>query len=445
MKRICLVVALDEEYGIGKNGKIPWTSRSDLRRFREITTENEDSTLIMGRLTYESMPIKEISKTRRCVVVTSRNIPDENVTCFASLDSAIAYSGRNVFIVGGAGVYEEALRSGVVRTMRVTRIRGAHDCDVAMPWFKDYLAEYVMTSSTREGDDVTFESYELSDESQYLRLMRKVITDGEKRHNRTGVSTYSLFGETLTFDLSRFPLLTTKKVYWRGVVEELLWFVRGDTSSKRLEDKKVNIWRGNTTEEFIEKRNLPYEQGDCGPVYGFQWRHWNAPYSGCDADYDKKGVDQLKELVENIKKDPYSRRHVMSAWNVEQLDDMVLPPCHVMCQFYVSGDGGLSCQMYQRSADVFLGLPFNIASYAALTYVIARETGLRPSTLKICVGDAHVYENHMDAATTQLERRPKMFPQLRVRSGPDMFRLEASDFELVDYDPHPALKAPMAI
>jgi thymidylate synthase len=213
----------------------------------------------------------------------------------------------------------------------------------------------------------------------------------------------------------------------------------------RLEEKNVNIWKGNTTEEFISSRNLPYTRGDCGPVYGFQWRHWNAKYSGCDDDYENRGRDQLKELVEGIKNDPYSRRHIMSAWNVEQLDDMVLPPCHVLCQFYVSSDKKLSCQMYQRSADIFLGLPFNIASYAALTYLIARETGLVSGTLKLCLGDAHVYENHIEPSLTQLDRCAKVFPKLIIHSDRDMFNLTFEDFELVGYNPHPALKAPMAV
>lgn len=442
MKRVSLIVAVDEDYGIGKNGNIPWTP--DLKYFRDVTAAKENTTLIMGRLTYESMPIDKISRSRRCLVVTSRTIEDDNVTCFSSLSSAVAHATREVFIVGGAGIYREALCSGVVKTIYLTRIKGTYGCDVSVPWLKNYLSGYVMTSSRTDGA-MTFEKHEYSDELQYLDLMCRVITNGEKRVNRTGVDTYSLFGETLTFDLSKFPMLTTKKVYWKGVVEELLWFIRGDTSSKNLEDKKVNIWLENTTKQFIDTRNLPYSEGDCGPVYGFQWRHWNAAYAGCDGNYENKGRDQLKELVENIKKDPYSRRHVMSAWNVEQLDEMVLPPCHVMCQFYVSTEGELSCQMYQRSADIFLGLPFNIASYAALTYLIARETGLVPKRLKLCIGDAHVYDNHIEPALTQIDRCAKDFPVLKINSEKDMFNLSFDDFEIVGYAPHPALKAPMAV
>lgn len=283
-------------------------------------------------------------------------------------------------------------------------------------------------------------------EKAYLRLMKDVITTGENRPNRTGVDTRSLFGRTLRFDLTRsFPLLTTKRVFWKGVVEELLWFLRGDTSSTRLSREGVRIWEGNTSKTYLESRHLPYDEGDCGPVYGFQWRHWNAPYTTCEGSYDGKGVDQIAGVIESIKTEPYSRRHIVSAWNVEQLDAMALPPCHTMCQFYVSTDGSLSCHMYQRSADIFLGLPFNIASYAALTHIIARETGLKTKELIISIGDAHVYENHFEAAYEQMEREQRPFPTLRMAVDTPMASLTLGDFELMDYTPHGIIKAPMAV
>jgi thymidylate synthase len=275
---------------------------------------------------------------------------------------------------------------------------------------------------------------QFSNEIGYLSLMKNILEHGEKKSNRTGVDTLSIFGCSLRFDISEsFPLLTTKRVYWKGVIEELMWFLSGDTSARRLQEKGIRIWDGNTSREFLDARHLNYDEGDCGPVYGFQWRHWNAPYDTCDTCYNGAGIDQVRQVIDSIKNDPMSRRHIINSWNVEQLDQMVLPPCHVMCQFYVSNDGGLSCQMYQRSADVFLGLPFNIASYAALTYVIAKMSGLVPRSLQICIGDAHIYTNHIDAANLQLQNTPKAFPTLCLKENIDIDHLTMNDFKLMDY------------
>lgn len=281
----------------------------------------------------------------------------------------------------------------------------------------------------------------ITEESNYTDLLKKVMEKGCRRATRNSV-TQSLFGEHISFDISdRFPLLTTKKMYWRGIVEELLWFLRGDTDSKRLEARRVNIWKGNSTEEFIEKRGLAYREGDCGPVYGFQWLHWNARYEGCDANYDGKGVNQLQYCIDLIKKDPTSRRILMTGWNPEQNDQMVLPPCHVSYQFYVH-DGRLSCLMYQRSADLFLGLPFNIASTALLVYIIAKECDLIPGQINITIGDAHIYEGHMEQVKRQLSNSFLAFPKLEFNKKKiDEYHYE--DFKLIDYVSHPSIKAEM--
>jgi len=282
-------------------------------------------------------------------------------------------------------------------------------------------------------------------EEGYISLMKDLIANGSRRDNRTGVDTISSFGHSIRFNITdSFPLLTTKKVYWKGVMEELIWFINGDTSARRLNEKSVKIWNGNTSREFLDSRNLAYEDGDCGPVYGFQWRHWNAKYTNCDGNYTDKGIDQLAGVIKSIKNDPMSRRHIISAWNVEQLEEMALPPCHMLCQFYVSKEGGLSCQMYQRSADVFLGLPFNIASYSALTYLIAKETGLVPETLTICIGDAHIYMNHLTAVKQQIENIPKPFPTLKLNHA-SLDALSSRDFTLLDYNHCGIIKAEMVI
>jgi len=271
---------------------------------------------------------------------------------------------------------------------------------------------------------------------------------GVKRGDRTGTGTLSKFGVTMRYSLRNgtLPLLTTKRVFWRGVAEELLWFVSGDTSAKSLQDKHIHIWDGNGSKEFLEKRGLGHrEEGDLGPVYGFQWRHFGAEYGSMHDDYSGKGVDQLAHIVETIKTNPTDRRIVLTAWNPSALNDMALPPCHMFAQFFVA-DGELSCQMYQRSADMGLGVPFNIASYALLTRMIAQVTGLKAGEFVHVIGDAHVYLNHVDALWTQLEREPKPFPKLVINSDTksiDGFKYE--DFEVQGYAPHKTIKMQMAV
>ena len=289
-------------------------------------------------------------------------------------------------------------------------------------------------------------------EEEYLQLLRRVLDEGSRRADRTGTGTISLFGAQMVFDISaRFPLLTTKRVSWHNIITELLWFVNGQTDSKLLEAKKVRIWQGNTTHQFLDQRGLDYEEGDAGPIYGFQWRYWNAEYRGAKEDYTGQGVDQLSQLIERIKDDPWSRRHIISAWNVGQLEQMALPPCHVMAQFYVTADGHgqpdkLDCMLTQRSADLFLGVPYNIASYAALTYMVAQLTGLCPGRLVHNLGDAHIYTNHVEQVREQLTRQPKKWPTLHIEGTISSWEdFTKQCFSLENYDSWPAIRAPMAV
>lgn len=289
---------------------------------------------------------------------------------------------------------------------------------------------------------------ERHDEYQYLDLIRKIMKNGNKKGDRTGTGTISLFGAQMRFSLRNgyFPLLTTKRVFWRGVAEELLWFIRGSTNAKELQEKDVHIWDGNSSKEFLEKSGFhDREEGDLGPVYGFQWRHFGATYSDMHADYSGKGVDQLQKVVDTIRDNPNDRRIIMCSWNPNDVPKMALPPCHCLCQFYVS-NGELSCQLYQRSADMGLGVPFNIASYALLTYMIAHVTNLQPGDFIHTLGDAHVYSNHCDALEEQLKREPRPFPKLNIKrqvTSIDDFKFE--DFEIVGYSPHPKIKMDMAV
>ncbi|OYW82998.1 MAG: thymidylate synthase [Asticcacaulis sp. 32-58-5] len=267
-------------------------------------------------------------------------------------------------------------------------------------------------------------------EYQYLNLLREILDTGTRREDRTGTGTLGLFGRQIRFDLSKgFPLLTTKKVHFKSVAVELLWFLKGDTNIKYLKDNGVSIW-----DEWAD------ENGDLGPVYGKQWRSWSV--SG--ATPDGRTIDQMANLVENLKVNPYSRRHVISAWNPAEVDDMALPPCHCLFQFFVA-DGKLSCQLYQRSADVFLGVPFNIASYALLTHMVAQAVGLEVGDFVHAFGDVHLYLNHVEQAKTQLERAPFAFPTLKLAESRDLFGFEYADIALENYQSHGALKAPVAV
>ncbi|KAJ3255944.1 Thymidylate synthase [Boothiomyces macroporosus] len=251
---------------------------------------------------------------------------------------------------------------------------------------------------------MTFES----DEQQYISLIQAILKTGEKRGDRTGTGTISIFAPTnLRFNLASFPLLTTKRVYLRPVFEELMFFIRGQTDAKILSDKGVKIWDKNGSREFLDSRGLNYREGDLGPVYGFQWRHFGAEYKGCDYDYTGQGKDQLRDVINSLIHNPTDRRMVMSAWNPADLDKMALPPCHMFSQFYLTNDKKLSCQLYQRSCDVGLGVPFNIASYALMTMMIAHALGYQYGEFVHCMGDAHIYLNHVDALTEQIKREPR--------------------------------------
>jgi len=262
---------------------------------------------------------------------------------------------------------------------------------------------------------------------QYLDLMQTVLDSGVRKEDRTGVGTLSIFGYQNRYDLSQgFPAVTTKKLHLRSIIHELLWFLKGDTNILYLRDNRVTIW-----DEWAD------ENGDLGPVYGYQWRSWPGP--------DGRSYDQISMLIERIKNNPYSRRHIVSGWNVAFVEEMALPPCHTLFQFYVA-DGKLSCQLYQRSADIFLGVPFNIASYALLTMMVAQVTGYEPGEFVHTFGDAHLYLNHLDQARLQLSREPYPLPQMKINPDVDnLFDFRYEDFELQNYQSHPAIKAPIAV
>jgi thymidylate synthase len=262
---------------------------------------------------------------------------------------------------------------------------------------------------------------------QYLDLMKDILENGTTKTDRTGTGTVSVFGRQLRFDLSKgFPLVTTKKLHLRSIIHELLWFLRGDTNIKYLKDNGVTIW-----DEWAD------ENGNLGPVYGYQWRSWPAPNGA--------KIDQISKLIEQIKNKPDSRRHIVTAWNPAEVDSMALPPCHALFQFYVA-DGKLSCQLYQRSCDTFLGLPFNIASYALLTHMVAQQCDLEVGDFVWTGGDVHLYSNHLEQVNLQLTREPFPLPSLHIKRKPEtIFDYKFEDFEIVNYQSHPSIKAPIAV
>jgi thymidylate synthase len=262
---------------------------------------------------------------------------------------------------------------------------------------------------------------------QYLDLMRHVLEHGHQKSDRTGTGTLSVFGYQMRFDLSQgFPLVTTKKCHLRSIIHELLWFLKGDTNIKYLKDNGVTIW-----DEWADK------DGNLGPIYGYQWRSWPTA--------DGRHVDQIKQVISQLKTNPDSRRMIVSAWNVGEIEKMKLPPCHAFFQFYVA-DGRLSCQLYQRSADIFLGVPFNIASYALLTLMVAQVCELKPGDFVHTLGDAHLYSNHLEQTREQLARDPRPLPTMKINPAvKDIFEFKYEDFTLEGYDPHPAIKAPVAV
>ncbi len=300
----------------------------------------------------------------------------------------------------------------------------------------------------KNGDVHSTNPNDKHEEYQYISLIQDIINSGELIKGRNG-NTLTVCGGTMHFTLENniIPLLTTKRVAWKTCLKELLWFIRGSTSNNELRTQNVHIWDGNASREFLNSRNLHHlPENDLGPVYGHQWRHFNAKYEGCDANYDKKGVDQLQNIIDILKNpdERHSRRMVMSAWNPCQLDEMALPPCHILVQFHVTQQNKLSCSLYQRSGDIGLGVPFNIASYSFLTHLIAKHCGLEAYEFFYHIGNCHIYDDHIHALQTQIQREPMQFPTVHVKTIHDTLEeYQFNDFEINDYVCHKKVKMEM--
>jgi dihydrofolate reductase/thymidylate synthase len=460
------IVAFCKNRGIGKNNVIPWNLKDDILFFKTITTNNM---VVMGRKTYESIPDKHKPLSNRLNIVLTRN-PEKYKSEHSNLvytDSFNVFSVLNqyslkycnVFIAGGTEIFN--LFYNKINTLYVTNIEKEYDVDTHFPQItNDFtLLKYSKNHwSDEENCFFRFMKYErnresnISFDSTYLDLVKRVLEQERNvRPNRTGIDTISIFGDQISFNIeSHVPCLTTKRLAWKSCIEELLWFMCGDTDANILKKKNVGIWNGNSSREFLDKTGLNHlEEGDCGANYSFQWRYFGQEYKDCKTEYVKHTkFDQINNIIHLLKTDPYSRRIFLSAWNPLDLDKTVLPPCHVSAQFYVDENNGLSCHMYQRSCDVFLGLPFNIFSYTVLTYILAKKCGMTPKRLVISLGDTHIYTNHIEQVKEQLKRPILSYPILKVNddvTNKSIEEINIDDFELIGYFPHNSIKAPMAV
>lgn len=437
MTEINIIAAIDENNLIGINNKIPWDNPKDLKHFLKKTINN---IVIMGRNTFQSIN-KELPNRINCVI-TSKKI--NNIQTFTNLKDALVFYksyNKKIFIIGGTQLYEEALKLPCIKYLYLTEIKSNIKIDENNNnvYFPDYNKNNFKLIKSK---NIFFKYENINNgEQQYLDLLNETLINGNYRQTRNS-KTFSVFGKTLEFNLEdQIPILTTKRVFWRGIVEELLFFIKGDTNTNKLSDKGIKIWDGNTNEDFLKERNLDYNKGDMGPMYGFQLRHYGEDYKGMDNEY--KGFDQLNECINLLKNDPNSRRIMMTTYNPIDIKKSVLPPCHgISIQFYVENNK-LSCIMHQRSADLFLGLPFNITSYSLLTYLIALHTGLKPGKLIITLGDAHIYENHIDAVKEQLQRISNPFPKINIIEQKNITYYEFKHFELVGYKCDKSIKAQM--
>lgn len=448
MKEINIIVAISKNNVIGFNEKIPWKYEEDLNYFKYITSntvfKDKQNALIMGYNTHKS--IKYLLRNRINIVIdknTNINLTQNNFIYSPNLDKAVDYCNNNekidkIFIIGGQKIYEEAVKRRDICSLYLTLVNKDILGNKYFPLDYEHYFELESENNSLLNPDLIYKIYKKkSDEYQYLNLIKKVLNEGVLKEDRTNTGILSYFGYQMRFNIENsFPLLTTKKMFLRGIIEELLWFINGKTNAKLLQDKKVHIWDLNSSREFLDNNGLShYEEGDCGPIYGFNFRHYGAEYIDCNSDYSFQGFDQLQSIIDLIKNNPNSRRILINLWNPCDLNKVVLPPCHVLYQFWVY-DGKISCSMYQRSGDIGLGVPFNIASASLLTYIIAQLTNLKPFEFIHNIGDAHIYNNHIEQLKIQIERKPYDFPKLIINSKEKIEDFVYEDFKLENYKSH---------
>ncbi len=443
-----IILATDENNGIGKNKTIPWTNSLDLKLFKSLTESNIlTKIVIMGHNTMKSLKNGYLKNRINIVITTEINENYINVSDFdKALEIAYSIVGKDpsrIWVIGGGLIYKIAFNHSDLNLIYHSQIAGNYECDVTikLPCY-EIISKEIMS---QENNSVIFRVLKRINNAEYsyLQLLKDTLINGKLRPTRNA-NTLSLFGRELVFNVTHnFPLLTTKKMFLKGIVEELLFFIRGETDTNKLMEKGINIWKGNTNREFLDNLGLDYKEGMMGPMYGYQWRFFGKPYNEMNSNHS---IDQLKNIIETLKNDPNSRRLIMTDFNPAMVDQGVLYPCHsLIIQFYVENHK-LSIKMYQRSADLFLGLPFNIASTTLLLYIVAKLVNMTPDNVHITLGDCHIYDAHIDAVKEQLSRECFDLPKLIIPDFKTLEEVENSnytDYKLENYNSHPPIKAPM--
>tara|TARA_Y100001972_G_C7638835_1_gene320905 strand:+ start:376 stop:1764 length:1389 start_codon:yes stop_codon:yes gene_type:complete len=458
-----IIVAFDHKRGIGSNNLLPWNLSNDLHRFKTITTNN---IIIMGKNTWNSLPKKPLPN--RINIIISSTLTDNNADyIFKTFEESLEYIKNNnnykqkhIYVIGGSKLYETAINHSLCDKIYTTEIYNTFDCDVFFPnlpnKFKPIDASTFFFENNLHFRYITYSQFNWKvtvnhEEDNYLKLLYKIIDYGEKKHDRTNVGTHSLFGEMLTYNLTEtFPILTTRKQFFRGIFEELMFYIRGQTNNDLLVDKGINIWTKNTTRDFLNKRGLHHlPEGDMGSTYGFNFRHFGGEYIDCRTEYKDIGFDQLTELIKTLKTEPNSRRLIITLWDPRNNKNAALPSCLCWYQFYISNDTYLNLQIYIRSSDYFLANNWNTCTGALLVHLICNTNGLthyKPGVLKVVMGDTHVYNNHIDKAQEIRNREPKAFPKLIIKNTKnDITKFEWEDIQLIGYKYHPSVKVDMAI
>jgi thymidylate synthase len=479
-----LIVCCDRNYGISKNNKLPWHYCKDLEFFKLKTTQNlnENNKLnivIMGNNTYKSIPnnFKPL-KNRFNIVLTKSNIINnhniDNLMYINNINNLLLYLHNNkqnfndVYIIGGNQIYNIFLDLHIIENIYLTIISDIdYNCDTFFNFnkFKKYYKlnqneimydnDKLVISSFQKNNKLLCQKYIYNniDENQYLNTINKVLKKGVYNIDRTKIGTLSIFGKSFKYNIRnyRLPLFTHRKMFYRGIIEELLFFISGNTNTKILEDKDINIWTGNTSRNFLDSRELyNLTEGDLGAGYSFQLRHFGAEYIDCNTDYTNQGFDQLKYIIDLIKNNPTSRRILFSYWNPLAMKKMVLPPCHILYQFHVNTNKNeLSCSFYQRSSDFVLAANFNIVSAAILTFMLCHITGYKPGKIIHNIGDLHIYKNHIQETKKMLENKPYNFPLFYINDQNKQIKniedFKYEDFKILFYNSYPKYKFSMAI
>jgi len=474
-----IIVAHTKDHGIGFNNGLPWKSiKKDMDFFRKLTIGNNyenkytKNAVIMGRKTWESIPAKFKPLPNRQNIVISKTIQEElhneNIKVFRSLDKALDFSYdspeiNDVFVIGGGGIYKEAINHiNDLNRLFITEVKQNYDVDTYFPKKPGWIKKLGMYYSDKDIDINVYENMANthSEEYKYLECMKDILKHGELiEKDRTGVGTISLFDKNMKFNIKtldtneydydyeypiyQVPIMTTKNLFIRGVFEELLWMMRGQTDANILKDKHVHIWDGNTSREYLDSKGLyDYPEGEMGPGYGYQWTNWGGT-----------GINQFQYVIDTLKNEPASRKALVSGWNVADLNDMALEPCHVMYIFKVSGHKldkpRLNCKVILRSNDMFLGNPFNIMTGTFMTIFLSQILGMIPGQIAMSISDAHIYSNHITQVQKQLKRVPLKQPYLQItkniESLDDVLNLSYDDVKLYNYYSWPGIKAPMAV